>query len=242
MTLIRKESLILFGFALFPLILIIVSFFDTQFMQLSAPDNSMSFVTFFEAVIDVQYQTFLPLVALIYLVIVSIGDEIRSGKLILYKDIDRNSIIFSKLLSMLSIYVIYFFLTIISSLITYYTYLINQNYTNGHFLPINNIELKNSSLIILSIIVMHIYCILLSSFFSIKFNNSATLLIVSVIMLFSFVSAKLTLTSYIFPNAYPAFFDGSNYLELIFFIAFNFIFVSFFLVLINSNTFKKIEY
>ena len=238
----RKESFILWAFALLPFILIIVDLFDTQFMQLSAPVNSLSFTTFLEAVINIQYETFLPLVALIYLVIVTVGDEVRSGKLLLYKDINRAEIIFAKLFSLLTVYGIYFGLTVVTSLLTYYTHLVNQPYTSGQFFPNEGQEFKNSVLIVLATIAMSVICIFLTAFLSLKFNNGLTLLLVSIVMLFSFVSSKLTLTSYIFPNAYPEFFTGSNFWLVLLAILGNLVGISFILSWCNQASFKKIEY
>lgn len=163
----RKETLLLFLFSLFPFLLIVVGLFDTNFMQLSAPDSSMSFLTFFDAIINVQYQLFLPIVALIYLIVVATGDEIRQGKLILYKDIKRDKIIFSKIFSFFSIYFIYLLITLVTSLITYYTYLIRMPYTSGRFWESAN-EIQNISLLIIGVVFIVIIVIQLTTFFSIK--------------------------------------------------------------------------
>ncbi|MFU1801525.1 hypothetical protein ACM28O_13970, partial [Lactiplantibacillus pentosus] len=81
----RKEAWLCVGFSIFPLLLLVVDLFSTNFMQLSAPKGSMSFLEFFGAVESVQYQLTLPIIAFIYLVISCFHDEIASGKMFLFK-------------------------------------------------------------------------------------------------------------------------------------------------------------
>ena len=62
----KKESKIALAFSFFPMLLIVVGLFNTNFMQLSAPVGSLSFLEFFSAVLFTQYQMTLPLVLFIY--------------------------------------------------------------------------------------------------------------------------------------------------------------------------------
>ncbi|MGN0708913.1 MAG: hypothetical protein ACI4LM_01570 [Anaerovoracaceae bacterium] len=75
----KKESKIALAFSLFPTLLIAVGLFHTNFMQLSAAPNTLSFLEFFDAVLSTQYQITLPLVVFIYITCTIFRDEISSG-------------------------------------------------------------------------------------------------------------------------------------------------------------------
>ena len=73
----KKESKIALAFSFFPMLLIVVGLFNTNFMQLSAPVGSLSFLEFFSAVLFTQYQMTLPLVVFIYIVSTILGTKLQ---------------------------------------------------------------------------------------------------------------------------------------------------------------------
>lgn len=131
----KKESKIALAFSFFPMLLIVVGLFNTNFMQLSAPVGSLSFLEFFSAVLFTQYQMTLPLVVFIYIVSTIFRDEITSGIMYLYKDISRKVILNAKLGAILLFQILYIVITFFSSLFTYYVYLVHKPYTSGRFWP-----------------------------------------------------------------------------------------------------------
>lgn len=80
----RKETKIFLLFSAYPLILLIATFFKSAFMNLNADKGSLSFIEFFQAMLSVQYQMALPLIALFYLVVTVFRDEIKRGYLFLW--------------------------------------------------------------------------------------------------------------------------------------------------------------
>lgn len=104
-------------------------------MRIHAPAGSLSFIEFFSVINSTQYQLILPVIALVYLISTIFYDEIAHKIMFLYKDLDRKKILNAKLQGILGIELIYFALTFLLSIITYYTYLIKMPYASGDFFP-----------------------------------------------------------------------------------------------------------
>lgn len=198
----KKEAKIALAFSLFPMLLIVVGLFNTNFMQLSAPAGSLSFLEFFSAVLSTQYQMALPLIAFIYIVSTMFRDEITSGRMYLYKDVSRQVILNAKLGAILLLKIVYILLTFCASLVTYYTYLIHQPYTSGKFLPLAIHDLQYTIVSILGTIFVFFLCVLVASLASIMLTNGFAMLIGVVFALFSFIAPNLTSLKYVFPNGY----------------------------------------
>lgn len=201
----KRETLLALSFSVFPLVLLIVQLFKTNFMQLSAANGSMSCLGFFSAVLTVQLQITIPLIAMIYLITTYVHDEIKSGMMYLYKDIDRSKIINAKVISLLLVYILYFSFTFIFSTITYLLYVNHQAYSSHTFLPVTTSDMHYVVLSILSTICVSLICIFLAFALSVKFSNGLTMLVTIVWALFSFIASKLSLLEFIFPNAYTVF-------------------------------------
>ncbi|MEN0648437.1 hypothetical protein NST54_05125 [Caldifermentibacillus hisashii] len=198
----RKEAWLCVGFSIFPLLLLIVDLFNTNFMQLSAPEGSMSFVEFFGAVESVQYQLTLPIIAFIYLVISCFHDEITTGKMFLFKDINRTKILNAKIWSIFSIYFTYFIFTFVTSLVTYYLHLVHMSYTSGTFFPRHVADLQYVIISVLGIFVVTQLCILIAVASSIKLSNGFTMLIGIIFALVTFIAPSLKGLRYFLPNGY----------------------------------------
>ncbi|KAA9301253.1 MULTISPECIES: hypothetical protein [Aerococcus] len=204
----EKESRLFVAFAAFPLLLIIVRLFNTNFMQLSAESGSMDFMTFFEAVIYVQYNFALPTIALIYLVSVNVGEEIRNKILYLYKDIPKAKLLSAKHLTLIGTYGFYVLLTFLASLFTYYTSLRQEDFTTGEF--IGALTWTSDALAALGIILMSIIIIYLASALSIHFSNGLTTTLAVLFYLFSLVASGIDFTRYLFPTGFVAFYNEQN--------------------------------
>ncbi|WP_416353499.1 hypothetical protein ACNAN0_12910 [Agrilactobacillus fermenti] len=237
----KKETKLLLAFCAFPLMLILVDMFDTNFMQLSAPKGSMSFLEFFGAVTNVQYQLTLPAIALIYLTTTCIHDEISSSVIYLFKDIKRSKILNAKIAALVSIYLSSFVALFFTSLITYYGYLKNLAYTSGTFFPSHSSDLKYVIVTISGILCMSILIVILSTAMSIKFNNGVTILVSVVFALVSYIAPRLQSLRYVFPNGYGQLygrlgFGIAMFLILGLFIAYSAIFYVF-----ATRQFEKID-
>ncbi|MBU5479119.1 hypothetical protein KQI69_07870 [Eubacterium sp. MSJ-13] len=198
----KKEAKICLSFCVLPLLLIITSLLPTNFMQLSGDVGAMSCMEFFEAVIYVQFQLTLPSIAFMYLAITCIHDEIKKGSLYLYKDIPRIKVFLCKSFSLLVWYAIYFVSTFLTSVFTYYVYIIKQPYASGKFLPTKwgDVQYVIISMIgtILAIVISLLLVIVLSTFL----NNGVSLIIGILFSLFCSIAPNLEKINVLFPTGF----------------------------------------
>lgn len=236
-----KEAILLFCFSLFPVLLPVVNLFNTNFMQLNAPVGSMDFLTFFGAVMKVQYDIILPMIILVYLTITVFYAEANTGTLFLYKDISRTKVFLSKVAALSGVYLIYALLTFVFSLVTYYLYLIHLPYTSGRFLPPS---FNDASMVfdIIGTVFACLLCILVAAVVSQRCGVGVTMLVSILYVLVSQLAPLLGTLCYFLPNAYgtvaehlgngPAFM-GSLAL---------FLFYSIILTVYGNHAYKTLEY
>ena len=93
----------------------------------------ISFIEFFQAMLSVQYQMALPLIALFYLVVTVFRDEIKRGYLFLYKDISKKKIFNAKIQSLGVVYLIYLLSLFLFCMFVYYVRLVQFDYTSKTF-------------------------------------------------------------------------------------------------------------
>ncbi len=198
----RKPAKIFMAFGFFPLVLMIISLLPTNFMQIGGMDDSMSFMDFVDLSQSIVFDTVLPLVALIYLVIYSINQEIEKGTLYLFKDIDRGKVIDAKIESVILVYIVFSIITFFSALIAYYLHFKNLSYGSGEFIASNITDRKIMWVSLVGKLYIYIITIVIAVFLSIRFNNSVTLVVTLFFALFSSISNKLGLSKYFFPNSY----------------------------------------
>lgn len=238
----RKETYIFLAFSLFPFLIIIVNLFSTNFMQLSAPKGSMDCITFFEAMFYSQYQMTLPLIVIIYLAAVSVHDEIKDGILYIYKDISRDKIINSKIISLLLIYGLYFVLFFIFSSITYFVSIIHLPYASGTFFPDSASNLEYAIFTLAGIVLMTMLIIMLAVTLATKFNNGVTLLVSILFALASFIAPQMRTIKYIFPNSYSNFYSKIGSVNAAIFMIVVFAIYAFVFCFLAHYFFKKVEY
>lgn len=238
----RKETYIYLAFSLFPLVIIVVNSFKTNFMQLSAAKDSMDCITFFEAMVYSQFQLTLPLIVIIYLAAVSVHDEIKQGILYIYKDISRDKIINSKILSLLLICALYFALTFVFSIVTYYVSIIHMPYASGTFLPTTNSNLIYAIFTIAGVVLMTILIIILAVALATKFNNGVTILVSVIFTLMSFIAPQLKSIKYIFPNSYSSMYSQMGDVNAAIIMIVLFAIYALIFIFLAHYWFKKVEY
>lgn len=238
----KREVKIALAFSFYPLLLILVGLFDTNFMQLSAQEASLSFIEFYSAVLSTQYQITLPLIVFIYISITLFGEEIRTGTLYLYKDIKKQIILTAKWGSIVLLQSLYLILTLLSSLVTYYTYLIHESYTSGYFLPVSIEDLQDSLISILGIILIFFLCQMVANLASILLTNGFTMLVAILFALSSFMAPSLRMLSFIYPNGYIRHLDNIGFLASLSLQIGLFVGYALLLYYIASYFFKRIEY
>lgn len=238
----KREAQVVLGFSLFPLLLIVVSLFDTNFMQLTATEGGLSFFEFFGAVLITQYGLFLPIVVFIYLASHLFRDEINSGLMYLYKDQDRKKILNAKLGSLLLLQFFYTVLTLISSFVTYFLHLVRSGIGSGEIFPASIDFFHVDVLNIIGITTMTSLCILVASGLSIRLSNGLTMLLATLFTLLSYIAPLLTNLKYLFPNSYSALLGELNFSTCLLLMVFLVLFYVGILYLVSLYYYRKIEY
>lgn len=238
----RKETYIFLAFSLFPLMIILVSLFKTNFMQLSATKGSMDCITFFEAMTYSQFQLTLPLIVIIYLAATSVHDEIKEGIVYIYKDISRDKVINSKILSLLLIYALYVGLTFVFSVITYYVNIIRMPYASKTFLPTTTSNLVYALFTIIAVVLTVILIIVLSVALATKFNNGVTILVSVIFTLVNFITPQLQLIKYIFQISYANFYEKMGSVNALLIMLVLFAIYAFVFSYLAHYWFKRVEY
>ncbi len=211
----RKPAKIFISFGLMPLLIMIISMLPTNFMQIGGMDNSLSFMDFFDLCQSVVFDTVLPLVALIYLVIYSVNQDIEKGTLYLFKDLDRGRIIDAKIKSIILVYIVFSLVTFVAALIAYYLHFQNMSFGSGEFISSLASDRKTMWISLLGKLYIYIITISLAVLLSIRFNNSLTLVVTLLFALFSSVSEKLGGSKYLFPNSYHSIYQQFGFAQSI---------------------------
>ncbi|WEV73383.1 hypothetical protein OZX74_05380 [Bifidobacterium sp. ESL0798] len=199
-----KETIIFLCFSLFPVLLPIAAQFNTKFMQFRGEKGSTDCLSFFGAVLNVNYQTILPMIVLIYLVVSSFYVEARDGTLFLYKDISRRKIFMAKVAALTGVVAVYVALLFVVSAAVYYLYMIHQPYASGTFLPIDADTAQSAAFDIVGTIFAMLLCVLVASVASQRFGVGITMLVAILYILVSQIAPLLDTLRYFLPNAYSA--------------------------------------
>lgn len=194
----RRDVNIFLSFVFLP---ILVPFLSGKMQGLES-DYTRSFLSFLETVLPTQFHIVLPLLIFSFIISSVFRDEIDSGILFLYKDINRKKIFNAKIASLFFIYLIYFLGTFITSAIAYFVVMVPQWGVSSNLFP------EDASLIypaILKIVVyalLHLLVILLVSLLSIRYKTVTAVLSGVLFTLFASVAPLLIGIKYLFPNGY----------------------------------------
>lgn len=238
----KVESKIFLSCSLFPLLIAITSLFDTKLLQMNAPKGSLSFIEFFGSMISVQFQMVIPYIILIYLVISIFGNEIKTGKLYLYKDMYRNKILNLKLKAILMVYMTYIIILFITSLITYFLCLKNFFYVSGYFFANEMIYTQSAFFEVGSYVSLGIMLILLTMLISMFCSSGITMLGSIFFIMLSVILPHLHLGKYIVPNGYINQIETLGIVPAVLLASLVFLFSSFIIYTLSSKKFINIEF
>ena len=199
-----RESLILFAFGLFPLVLLVVNLFDTQFMQIGGQSGSVSCLDFLAGVVNLQHTMLLPMIVMFYLACTLLHQEIASGRLFLYKDMPRSTVFGAKIGALLGVYVCYMLLLSAVSVILYFLYLTRFEYASGTMLPASPSDVQSDVLSIGGTVLVAVMCMLASAALSVRCSSGVTMLGGVLLMLIATIAPMLPSLRYIMPTGYVA--------------------------------------
>ena len=194
----RKDVNIFLTFAFLPILVPLLS----GFMEGMSSEYTGSFISFLESAVSTQYRFVLP-VLLFSLVVSSVfKDEIDSGIMFLYKDINRKKIFNAKLLSLVVVYSIFLGLTIFMSLVSYYGFMLPKGEVSANFISNQSSATIKSLFTLISTINLNLITIALVVMVSITSKTIKSVLAGVFFSLAASVSPMLVGIQYLFPNGY----------------------------------------
>lgn len=194
----RRDVKIYLTFSILPMLVPILS----GVMDGINTDLSNNFLSFLDSAISTQSRLILP--TLLFSIIISsvFKEEIESGIMFLYKDINRNNIFNAKLIGLILIYFIFLFLTVSVSLIAYYGLMVPQGNALINFVSKSNGNNISSLFSLMANISLNIITIILVSMVSITCKTIQSVLTGVVFTLAYSVAPLLIGFRFIFPNGY----------------------------------------
>lgn len=194
----RRDAKIVLSFMIFPMLVPLLS----QTLEGAKTNFGNSFLHFLEATMTSQYRLVLP-VLLLSLVIVSVfKDEIDSGIMFLYKDINRTRLFRAKLFGLFALYTLYAFGTFMISLIAYYGFMLPTGQAIGQFLPDSSLDIRQLGLSLIVIVLLNLITITLVSAVSVTSKTLVAVLVGVFFSLLMMVAPLLTGIRYLAPSGY----------------------------------------
>lgn len=198
----QKASWLLLGISVFPLLLIVASFFNTNFMQLEGGSQTLSNLDFVAAIVYTQHQFIFPFIMLAFIAATLFFDEIKSGRLIIFKDTPRMAVLKTKRMAIFILFIMYFVLIITTATITYYVYIQQLPIATKTFAPLDRDELTRVSLEILGYFLTELIGLSIALTVSIKLTSGYTILVTIFYQIVSMLAPNLAILKYFFPNGY----------------------------------------
>ncbi|MEX2784205.1 hypothetical protein AB3331_03280 [Streptococcus sp. H49] len=131
-------------------------------------------------------------------------DEIDSGIMFLYKDINRTKIFNAKVLSLFTVYGLYLLGTVAAGLLAYYVMMVPRGGVSGSLLPEQIADIGQAVVSIISTILLNLITIVLVTMVSITSKTIQSVLTGVFFTLFVTVSPMLVGIRYLFPSGYVA--------------------------------------
>ena len=194
----RKDVNIFLTFAFLPVLVPLLSGF-TEGMSSEYTGN---FLSFLESAVSTQYRFVLPILLFSLVVSSVFKDEIDSGIMFLYKDINRKKIFNAKLLSLVAVYSIFLGLTIFTSIVSYYGFMLPKGEVSSNFIANQSSATIKSLFTLISTINLNLITITLVVMVSITSKTIKSVLAGVFFSLAASVSPMLIGIQYLFPNGY----------------------------------------
>ncbi|MFV8044956.1 amino acid transporter [Streptococcus pluranimalium] len=234
----RRDTKIFLSFCFLP---IIVPFLSGNLEALDV-EYTKSFLSFLETTLLTQYRLTLPVLIFSIVISSTFRDEIDSGIMFLYKDIQRSKIFNSKIFGLTLIYGIYLLSTLLITLITYYGLMLPKFGVSMNLFPNVHLVFEQSFLTILATILLNLITIVIVVMVSVRSKTLAAVLSGVFFVLFTVTGTLLVGIKYLVPLTYSNFVSSSGFvtsLLLILIISTIYYLVCYF---IAKNRFKKVEF
>lgn len=200
----RRDVNVFLGFMRLPMLIP----FLVQSMRSVQFEETQSFLSFVDLVLSAQYKIVLPMIVFSLIVVSVFKEEIDSGILMLYKDINRNIIYRAKVFSLMVVYLIYLLGTLVLAAFAYYIIYLLSGDSRFVFMPRPG-ELTVIVRSILVTLLLNLITIMMLAMMSITSGTLITVLTGIFFSLLATVSPLLKGINYLFSNGYISG-DNSN--------------------------------
>ena len=188
-----------------------------------------------------QYRFVLPILLFSLVVSSVFKDEIDSGIMFLYKDINRKKIFNAKLLSLVAVYSIFWGLTIFTSIVSYYGFMLPKGEVSSNFIANQSSATIKSLFTLISTINLNLITITLVVMVSITSKTIKSVLAGVFFSLAASVSPMLIGIQYLFPNGYIHFIQSNWVLSYMAAVVISIIYFVIFYVR-GMHKFKNVEF
>lgn len=186
---------------LMPFIVAIAMSINSSFLQISGETGTLSGLEFFSMIYGVLHNMLFPTIVLAFIISKLFYDELNSGLIFMYKDINKYQILLSKFFSLLCIQLIYILILFLSSVIIYFTFISNYEFSSGHLMPIDK-YMAATIVPTLTLYFIEVLTINFSILFSLHFSTGITIFGIIFFILFTTLAPMLDKAKYIVPNGY----------------------------------------
>lgn len=238
----QKSAMLLLGITLFPLLIIAASFVNTNFMQLEGAEGSISGLGFISAILSTQHQFIFPFIILAYIAATTFYDEIKSGRLIIFKDAPKNSLLTTKRASVFALFALYFLLMCLTTTITYFAYINRLPIAAHTFLPASHKETQQLIVEVLGFFLTELIGLSVALTVSTILPSGYTILVTIFYQLLSMLAPGLASLRYFFPTGYKTLLGSMSFgviIAVMFAVTAVCLFVS---KMIAVKLFKQVEY
>ena len=233
----RKDVNIFLTFAFLPVLVPLLS----GFMEGMSSEYTGNFLSFLESAVSTQYRFVLPILLFSLVVSSVFKDEIDSGIMFLYKDINRKKIFNAKLLSLVVVYSIFLGLTIFTSIVSYYGFMLPKGEVSSNFIANQSSATIKSLFTLISTINLNLITIALVVMVSITSKTIKSVLTGVFFSLAASVSPMLIGIQYLFPNGYIHFIQSNWVLSYMAAVVISIVYFVIFYVR-GMHKFKNVEF
>lgn len=197
----RRDVGILMGFSILPML---TPFFmgNEDIDTMSNSDFTSNLLSFVSGALDTQYKLIIPTLIMGFIINSIFRSEIDSGRMFLYKDINKNRIFNVKIFGLIATYGLYFLLSFVLSVVTYFAFIVPKWHLSIHIIPSNIGEVQEVVLTMFTTVILNLITIMLVSMTSINGRAITSVLYGVLFTLLSMIAPMLPKLRYFLPNGY----------------------------------------
>lgn len=204
----RKEVKVFLVLSLTPLLYFLSTFLKTKLFSFSGPTGSkIAFFDFFYGQFNLQFNSIISSLALAFLAISVFRTEISTHILFLYKDIDKRKIFLSKILSLMTVVLLYCGIYFLAALFTYYTRVAYLSYGSLQFW---SDDFTYSIVSSLGVVLAYVLVVMLSSLASLYLSNGIVITLILLFNVFMSLSGIIGGINWLFPVGYADFAEANG--------------------------------